>query len=60
MIDRLSKHFPDATRDHITETVRDGYRALSGRRIRAYVPNLVEHGARTRLLHEGRIGRSSP
>ncbi|WP_432432634.1 three-helix bundle dimerization domain-containing protein [Cryobacterium breve] len=60
MIDRLSKHFPDANRDHITETVRDGYSSLAGRRIRAYVPNLVEHGVRTRLRREARIARSSP
>ncbi|WP_370262420.1 three-helix bundle dimerization domain-containing protein [Cryobacterium sp. TMT4-10] len=54
MVDRLSQHFPGTPRDHITETVREGYRALSENPIRAYVPNLVEHAARTRLRREAR------
>lgn len=54
MVDRLAQHFPGTQRDHITETVRDGYRALSDNPIRAYIPNLVEHGARTRLRREAR------
>jgi len=60
MVDRLSKHFPKAPRDHITETVREGYRALSGRPIRDFVPNLVEHGARTRLRREARSTNTLP
>lgn len=54
MVDRLSQHFPGTPRDHIAATVREGYRALSDNPIRAYVPNLVEHGARTRLRREAR------
>lgn len=54
MIDRLSQHFPGTTRDHITETVDTGFRALSENPVRAFVPNLVEHDARSQLRREAR------
>jgi len=52
MIDRLSEHFPDTTRAHVAETVQEGFESLSGNPVRSYVPNLVEHEARTQLRRE--------
>ena len=54
MIDRLTQHFPDTTRAHVAATVREGFDALSDKPVRAYVPNLVEHEARTQLRREAR------
>ncbi|QNE47315.1 hypothetical protein F1C58_10685 [Glaciihabitans sp. INWT7] len=52
IVDRLVLRFPSTQRDHIASTVAEEYAALSGSRITTYIPNLVEHGARSRLQHE--------
>ncbi|MBG6054970.1 hypothetical protein IWX81_001381 [Salinibacterium sp. CAN_S4] len=52
LVDRLALKFPASQRAHIASTVAEEYAALSDSRIRTYIPNLVEHGARTRLQHE--------
>lgn len=52
VVDRLAERFPRAVRTHITETVREEYDALDDCRIRIYLPNLIEHSARTRLRLE--------
>lgn len=52
VVDRLATHFPSKLRSHITNIVREEFDALAGSRIRTYLPNLVEHGARTRLRDE--------
>lgn len=54
LVARLALRFPEAEREHIASTVAEEYAALSGSRIRTYIPNLVEHGARSRLQHEAR------
>lgn len=54
LVDRLALRFPHAKREHIASTVAEEYAALSGSRISTYIPNLVEHGARSRLQHEVR------
>lgn len=52
VVERLVERFPRVVRTHITETVREEYDALDDCRIRIYVPNLIEHSARTRLRLE--------
>ena len=52
LVDRLLLRFPKAQREHIASTVAEEYSALSDSRIRTYIPNLVEHGARSRLQLE--------
>ena len=52
LVDRLALRFPKARREHIASTVAEEYSALSDSRIRTYIPNLVEHGARSRLQLE--------
>ena len=52
LVDRLALRFPKAQREHIASTVAEEYPALSDSRIRTYIPNLVEHGARSRLQLE--------
>jgi hypothetical protein len=52
LVDRLALRFPKTQRDHIASTVAEEYAALSDSRIRTYIPNLVEHGARSRLQRE--------
>jgi hypothetical protein len=52
LVDRLALRFPKAQREHIASTVAEEYSALSDSRIRTYIPNLVEHGARSRLQLE--------
>ena len=52
LVDRLALRFPQAQREHIASTVAEEYSALSDSRIRTYIPNLVEHGARSRLQLE--------
>ncbi|MHC5795669.1 three-helix bundle dimerization domain-containing protein [Lacisediminihabitans sp. FW035] len=54
LVDRLALRFPKVGREHIESTVAEEYAALSGSRISTYIPNLVEHGARSRLQHEVR------
>jgi hypothetical protein len=54
LVDRLALRFPRVEREHIASTVEEEYAALSGSRILTYIPNLVEHGARSRLQHEVR------
>lgn len=52
LVDRLALRFPKIHREHIASTVAEEYAALSDGRIRTYIPNLVEHEARSRLRHE--------
>jgi hypothetical protein len=52
LVDRLALRFPKVRREHIATTVAEEYASLSDSRIRTYIPNLVEHGARSRLQHE--------
>lgn len=47
--ERLAARYPEAPRALITAIVGEEYHGLDGGRIRAYVPTLVENGARTRL-----------
>lgn len=54
LVDRLALRFPKTQREHIASTVAEEYAALADSRIRTYIPNLVEHGARSRLQHEVR------
>ena len=54
LVDRLALRFPHADREYIASTVASEYAALSGSRISTYIPNLVEHGVRSRLQHEVR------
>ena len=54
LVDRLALRFPKTPRDHIASTVAEEYAALSDSRIRTHIPNLVEHGARSRLRREVR------
>ncbi|WP_083510425.1 three-helix bundle dimerization domain-containing protein [Pseudarthrobacter sulfonivorans] len=49
VVERLAARYPEASRTLITEIVGEEYHGLDGGRIRAYVPTLVENGARTRL-----------
>jgi hypothetical protein len=55
LVDRLALRFPKARREHIASTVAEEYAALSDSRISTYIPNLVEHGARSRLQREVRL-----
>ncbi len=48
----LTRRFPSQPVDHVAETVAREYDALAGNPVRIYVPNLVEHAARSRLAHE--------
>ena len=52
LVERLALRFPKSHRAHIESTVAEEYAALSDSRIRTYIPNLVEHGARSRLQRE--------
>ncbi|MET4703983.1 three-helix bundle dimerization domain-containing protein [Frigoribacterium sp. UYMn621] len=52
IVERLALRFPTTRREHIASTVAEEYAALSGSPITTYIPNLVEHGARSRLQHE--------
>lgn len=52
LVDRLALRFPQVGREHIESTVAAEYAALSDSRISTYIPNLVEHAARSRLHHE--------
>ncbi|MET4783014.1 three-helix bundle dimerization domain-containing protein [Glaciihabitans sp. UYNi722] len=52
LVDRLALRFPKTHREHIASTVAEEYAALSDSRISTYIPNLVEHGARSRLQDE--------
>jgi len=56
LVDRLALRFPKTPREHIASTVAEEYAVLSDSRIRTrtYIPNLVEHGARSRLRREVR------
>jgi hypothetical protein len=49
VVERLAARYPEAPRTLITEIVGEEYHGLDSGRIRAYVPTLVENGARTRL-----------
>ena len=49
VVERLAARYPQAPRTLITEIVGEEYHGLDSGRIRAYVPTLVENGARTRL-----------
>ncbi len=49
VVERLAARYPEAPRLLISEIVGEEYHGLDGGRIRAYVPTLVENGARTRL-----------
>jgi hypothetical protein len=49
LVDRLSVHFPQWSRDELTEVVHDCNREFVGSRIRDFVPILVERRARERL-----------
>jgi hypothetical protein len=48
----LTHRFPRQPVAHISDTVAQEYDAIAGNPIRIYVPNLVEHAARSRLTHE--------
>ncbi len=52
LVERLALRFPEIQREHIDSTVAEEYAALSDSRIITYIPNLVEHGARSRLRDE--------
>lgn len=49
VIDRLMKKFPSATRDEVVEAVSKEHEALTGHRVRDFVPVLVEKQAKKRL-----------
>jgi hypothetical protein len=55
LVDQLVLRFPKIHREHIASTVAEEYAALSDCRISTYIPNLVEHGARSRLQYEVRL-----
>ena len=46
---RLGERFPDVTHEAIVELVGEQHRAFEGRRIRDFVPLLVERETRDRL-----------
>ncbi|MES2092424.1 MAG: hypothetical protein V4531_01255 [Actinomycetota bacterium] len=52
LVERLCLKFPKARREHIADTVAQEYASLANSRIRTYIPNLVEHAARSRLQRE--------
>jgi len=54
LVKRLMRRFPSVTRSHVTDTVSEEYDVLAENPIRTYVPNLVEHAARARLISEAR------
>lgn len=49
VIERLMKKFPTATRDEVVEAVSEEHEALTGNRVRDFVPVLVEKQAKKRL-----------
>jgi hypothetical protein len=51
--ERLAERFPDVPHQHVVEVVSDVHAALDGNPIRDFVPVLVEHDARRRLVAEG-------
>lgn len=52
VVDRLAGRFPGADRGRIAGIVSEEYDALDSGRIRAFIPTLVEKGAKTRLRRE--------
>jgi hypothetical protein len=52
VVERLAGRFPDADRGLIAGIVSEEYEALDSGRIRAFIPTLVEKGAKTRLRRE--------
>lgn len=48
----LTRRFPRHSISHVTHTVEEEYDVIAGNPIRIYVPNLVEHAARTRLARD--------
>ena len=52
LVERLVLQFSMSQRAHIASTVAEEYAALSDSRIQTYIPNLVEHGVRSRLRRE--------
>ncbi|WP_181445829.1 three-helix bundle dimerization domain-containing protein [Cryobacterium soli] len=52
VIDRLSQRFPSLARDHIANVVQDEHGQLGERRVRDFVPVLVEKAAKNRLKKE--------
>ena len=49
VIERLMIKFPTATRDEVVEAVSQEHQALTGNRVRDFVPVLVEQQAKRRL-----------
>jgi hypothetical protein len=49
VIERLMIKFPTATRDEVVEAVSQEHQALTGNRVRDFVPVLVEKQAKRRL-----------
>ncbi|MFC7847647.1 three-helix bundle dimerization domain-containing protein [Arthrobacter sp. NPDC057388] len=60
VVERLAGRFPDADRGRIAGIVSEEYDALDSGRIRAFIPTLVEKGAKTRLRHEFAPEATSP
>jgi hypothetical protein len=52
VVERLAGRFPDADRGRIAGIVSEEYDALDSGRIRAFIPTLVEKGAKARLRNE--------
>lgn len=50
--DRLASRYPDAPRPLVVRVVTEEYETLDASRIRAYIPTLVEHGAKNKLHRE--------
>ncbi len=57
---RLGRYFPRSPQSQISTVVGDEYDLLEGSRIRAYIPNLVQHGARERLRSESALRSKHP
>jgi hypothetical protein len=52
VIDRLAERYPDAPRPLVARVVAEEYETLDSSRIRTYIPTLVDHGAKNRLIRE--------
>lgn len=53
IINRLTTRFPDAPRADVEAVVDSEHHAYDGRPVRAYVPVLVERGAKQKLHARG-------
>lgn len=58
VIDRLAEKFPDMPRSSVERAVYERRAALAGNPVRAYIPVLIERGARELLRESPRSGPS--